>query len=169
MTGSYTVHQTRIINAPIKTVWDAWTQPSLMKQWFCPLGMNVADVEADLKVGGTFRVVMDPGDLDIQRPPGLGKLLVAHGTYRLIYPPETLIFSWSWEGRDEVSRVSIGLKQIGDQTEVSLLHDGLESEDCRVFHEDGWVPTLDNLSRYIVADADVDTSKATLEAYHETL
>ncbi len=149
MISAHCVEQTRLLTAPIGSVWNAWTKPELLKQWFCPLGMTVADVRADLRVGGTFRVVMDPNGAVIQRPPGLGELLIAHGTYQLISPPEKLVFSWAWEGRDEVSRVSITLRQIDDKTELKLVHDGLASEDCRIFHAEGWIPTLENLSQHL--------------------
>lgn len=149
MTSSHTVLQTRTLNAPAQVVWDAWTRPELMKQWFCPLGMTAADVEADVRAGGTFRIVMDPNGADIQRPPGIGDLLIAHGTYQLVQPPHTLVFSWAWEGREEVSRVTISMKQVGDKTELTLVHDGLASEDCRAFHENGWLPTLENLAQYL--------------------
>ncbi len=149
MTRSHTVLQTRILNASVQDVWAAWTRPDLMKQWFCPLGMTAADVEADVQVGGAFRIVMDPEGTDIQRPPGVGELLIAHGTYQLILPPQKLVFSWAWEGREEVSRVSISMRQIGEKTELTLVHDGLASEDCRTFHENGWIPTLENLAQHL--------------------
>lgn len=39
-------------------VWDAWTQPELLKRWFCPLPWTTPHVEMDLRPGGVFRTVM---------------------------------------------------------------------------------------------------------------
>ncbi len=39
-------------------VWDAWTQPDLLKRWFCPLPWQTVDAEMDLRPGGIFRTVM---------------------------------------------------------------------------------------------------------------
>ena len=39
-------------------VWDAWTQPDLLKQWFCPLPWKTVEAEIDARPGGIFRTVM---------------------------------------------------------------------------------------------------------------
>ncbi|WP_282045655.1 SRPBCC family protein [Roseibium album] len=149
MTSSHSVLQTRILNAPPEEVWDAWTQPELMKQWFCPLGMKAVEVEANLEIGGSFRIVMDASDASMRPPPEMGNFLTAYGTYRHIEPQKELVFSWAWEGRNETSQVTITLASRGDKTELVLRHDGLMDEASRIFHEDGWTPTLENLLHYL--------------------
>jgi uncharacterized protein YndB with AHSA1/START domain len=145
MNKDFTVRQSRVFNASQKQVWNAWTQPNLMKQWFCPLGMNAVEIEADVRVGGTFRIVMDARGAAMQPPPEMGGLLTAYGTYQRVVPPTELEFSWAWEGREEISRVSVTINPKGSATELVLVHDGLNDEASRIFHEDGWKPTLDNL------------------------
>ncbi|MCV0427011.1 MAG: SRPBCC domain-containing protein [Roseibium sp.] len=145
MSAGFSVRLCRILNAPPDRVWDAWTRPKLMRRWFCPLGMQVAELEADLRVGGTFRVVMDPLGSPLQPPPELGKYLVAYGRYQRVEKPGELEFTWAWEQRDEISRVRISITPVRGGTELVLCHDGLKDEASRLFHEDGWKPTLDNL------------------------
>jgi len=149
VTTTHSVLQTRILNASQEDVWDAWTRPELMKHWFCPLGMKALEVEVNLESGGAFRIVMDASDAPIRPPPEMGNFLTAHGTYQRIEKPNELVFSWAWEGRDETSRVTITLAPRGDKTVLVLEHDGLMDEASRIFHEDGWMPTLDNLSRHL--------------------
>ncbi|WP_153770722.1 SRPBCC domain-containing protein [Labrenzia sp. CE80] len=151
MTKTQTVLQTRMLNASINDVWNAWTQPELMRQWFCPLGMKVVEAETDLRVGGTFRIVMDARNAGMRPPPEMGDFLTAFGTYQQLEPHQKLVFSWAWEGRDEASRVTITLTPKGDQTVLVLEHVGLLDEASRIFHEDGWTPTLDNLSQHLAA------------------
>lgn len=49
---------TRIVDAPRAEIWRAWTEPELLKQWFCPLPWKTIDAEIDLRPGGLFRTVM---------------------------------------------------------------------------------------------------------------
>ncbi len=49
---------TRIIDAPREKVFKAWTDPTLMKQWFAPLPWTTPHVEVDLRPGGSNLVVM---------------------------------------------------------------------------------------------------------------
>ncbi len=48
----------RIINAPIAKIWDCWTQPELLMQWFCPKPWQVTQAELELKPGGKMNTVM---------------------------------------------------------------------------------------------------------------
>jgi uncharacterized protein YndB with AHSA1/START domain len=48
----------RTVDVPPSFVWDAWTQPELLKRWFCPLPWQTVEAEIDLRPGGIFRTVM---------------------------------------------------------------------------------------------------------------
>jgi uncharacterized protein YndB with AHSA1/START domain len=48
----------RFIDVPPHLVWRAWTEPELLKQWFCPLPWKTIDAELDLRPGGIFRTTM---------------------------------------------------------------------------------------------------------------
>jgi len=48
----------RTVDAPRELVWDAWTRPELLKQWFTPAPWKTLDAEIDLRPGGAFRTVM---------------------------------------------------------------------------------------------------------------
>lgn len=49
---------TRVVNVPRALVWRAWTEPDLLKPWFCPLPWKTIDCEIDLRPGGLFRTTM---------------------------------------------------------------------------------------------------------------
>jgi uncharacterized protein YndB with AHSA1/START domain len=48
----------RTVDVPPSFVWDAWTKPEILKQWFCPKPWQTTDAEMDLKPGGIFRTTM---------------------------------------------------------------------------------------------------------------
>ncbi|MCG6970832.1 MAG: SRPBCC family protein [Gammaproteobacteria bacterium] len=48
----------RLIDAPPQTVFRAWTEPELLKQWFTPKPWSVASAVLDVRPGGSNVVVM---------------------------------------------------------------------------------------------------------------
>lgn len=48
----------RVIDVPKELVWRVWTEPELLKPWFCPLPWKTIDCEIDLRPGGIFRTTM---------------------------------------------------------------------------------------------------------------
>ena len=50
---------TRTFNAPARLVFEAWTTPELFKQWWVPksCGLTLVSYEADVRTGGTYRLV----------------------------------------------------------------------------------------------------------------
>jgi uncharacterized protein YndB with AHSA1/START domain len=48
----------RIIGVPPSSVWRAYTEPELLKKWFCPTPWKTIDAELDVRPGGIFRTTM---------------------------------------------------------------------------------------------------------------
>jgi uncharacterized protein YndB with AHSA1/START domain len=48
----------RIIDVSPELVWEAWTRPEHLKEWFTPRPWTVSEVEIDVRPGGKFRTVM---------------------------------------------------------------------------------------------------------------
>ena len=42
----------RIYDAPVQAVWDAWTDPKQLAQWWGPRGFTLTTHSKDLRVGG---------------------------------------------------------------------------------------------------------------------
>lgn len=62
---------TRLIDAPRRNVFRAWTEPELMKRWFTPPPWKTIHVENDVRSGGTTLVVMQGPDGQEMRCPGI--------------------------------------------------------------------------------------------------
>ena len=52
----------RIFDAPRAKVWEAWTTPELIKQWWGPEGFSAPSIKVDLRVGGKFLTTMSAKD-----------------------------------------------------------------------------------------------------------
>ena len=60
---------TRIINAPREKVFQAWTDPELLKQWFAPKPWTTSMAKLDVRPGGSSLVVMrDPDGNEFPNP-----------------------------------------------------------------------------------------------------
>ena len=83
---------TRLIDAPREKLYRAWTDPTLLKQWFAPLPYNTPVAELDVRPGGSAFIVMRGPD---------GKDLPNHGVYLEVVPNQRLVstdaYTKAWE------------------------------------------------------------------------
>lgn len=81
---------TRTFDAPAQIVFDAWTKPDLLKQWWAPksFGVSLFECEQDLRVGGAYRFAFgrDPTSPE-----------VFTGRYLEVDPPARLVFTQIYE------------------------------------------------------------------------
>lgn len=52
----------RVINAPLEHVFDAWTDPEQLPEWFGPKGMTIKTHAIDIREGGSWRFDMIGAD-----------------------------------------------------------------------------------------------------------
>ncbi len=52
----------RTYDASPETVWQAWTDPKMIKQWWGPNNVTIPECEVDLRVGGKIYIVMEAGE-----------------------------------------------------------------------------------------------------------
>jgi uncharacterized protein YndB with AHSA1/START domain len=56
------IRLTRVYDAPIELVWDAWTDPEQVAQWWGPRGFTITTHGKDLRPGGTWDYTMHGPD-----------------------------------------------------------------------------------------------------------
>jgi uncharacterized protein YndB with AHSA1/START domain len=83
---------TREFDAPAHLVWEAWTNPELVRRWWHANRGEMTVCEIDLRVGGKWRWVMVTPD---------GFEVAFHGEYREIVPNERLVSTETYEGVPE--------------------------------------------------------------------
>jgi len=148
---------TRMIRAPRQNVFDAFVKPELIRKWFGPRGFTVTRADIDARVGGRYRMTMQPRS---------GEPYTVVGEYREIASPERLSFTWNWEdkkmGTLPETLVTVTLTERraehGVETEVKLLHSGFPATEAREAHAQGWNSSLNSL----VDATDARGSAATL-------
>src|SRR5580698_7671669 len=52
----------RVLNAPIELVWEVWTDPEHIKNWWGPNGFTNTITKMDIKPGGEWNLVMHGPD-----------------------------------------------------------------------------------------------------------
>ena len=127
---------TRVLRASKQRVFDAWTQPERMRQWFGPARLKVILVESDARPGGSYRIEMQAHD-------GSGPVSVATGVYREFLPWDRLSYTWnaSWATGEE-SLVTVSLREVSGGTEISVRHEGFLYEASHKGHTGGWQEAL---------------------------
>ena len=75
----------RIVDAPRERLFDGWTNPKLMPQWFAPAPLVTTVHELDLRPGGAIRITM--------RDPNSGAEYPASGVYLEIVKNERLVWT----------------------------------------------------------------------------
>ncbi|MDP1751817.1 MAG: SRPBCC domain-containing protein [Reyranella sp.] len=129
----------RRLKAPPEKIYEAWTVPEKMIQWWGASDAPSRTAEADVRVGGRFHVGFRGND-DSQHDVG--------GIYREVVPNRRLVFSWAWRTTPErESQVTIDLKADGDSTILTLTHEQFVDDKARDDHVVGWTTALDNLER----------------------
>lgn len=112
----------KIVNARRDEVFQAWSEPGLIREWMHPGGRQLSDVVMDFSPGGSFR-------FDLADPSGT----LSHiGNFLDIKPPKSLSFTWApMDGSSQPIQVDVTFDQVGDATRMTITH------DLRNIHEGG--------------------------------
>ena len=128
---------TRVIAAPCAMVFRAWTDPKQLSQWFGPQDVQLVNLTAEVKVGGTFRIQMTSAKGDH----------IAIGKYTEIVPNRRLRFTWSWEHYAMPdSMVTVDFEDLVKTTRLTLLHEGLPDQEDVDQHTHGWTSLVEKFA-----------------------
>lgn len=119
-------------------VFEAWAGPG-QKDWFKPEDMELVRADADVRVGGKFRVSMQGQD---------GQVHTCYGTYEEVVPNRRVVFTHQWVDKEPVeTRVTVKFEDEGTGTKVTLQQEGFEDPEEAKGHEEGWASTLRSLAK----------------------
>lgn len=145
--GDREIVMTRAFHAPRRLVFDALTQPELVKRWLIgPPGWSMPVCEIDLKVGGSYRYVWRHTD---------GKEMGVRGVYRDIVPQERVIcterFDEAWYPGEALLTTTL-VEQDGKTTLTStVLYVSKEARDgvLKSGMENGVAASYDRLAELV--------------------
>jgi uncharacterized protein YndB with AHSA1/START domain len=135
---------TRVFDAPRQLVWDAWTDPHQLVEWWGPRGWRtpVDTVTLDVRPGGTFRLVSMNEE---------GAEMPMEATFRDVAEPERLVVheraedSWHEGALTEVTFTDLG----DGRTELTLRSRINTTEAMRPPAEAGMAQSLDRLAEHV--------------------
>jgi uncharacterized protein YndB with AHSA1/START domain len=129
----------RVLPGSPEEVYAAWTTPETLRLFMCPGDMTAPVVEADVRVGGRFRIVMR-GERDVEH----------RGEYRVLEPGRRLVFTWaSAETGWAPTLVTVELSPHEDGTRLVLVHEGLPTDEARGRHRRGWSSIAEKLAHHV--------------------
>ena len=137
----------RFVKAPPKLVFQAYTDPELLKLWWGPRYLELAVCEIDLRVGGSYRFVHRAPD---------GQEFGFHGEYREIDAPHKLVNTFVFEGAPEHEALDISVFEEVDGGTMVIgrsVHDSIEARDMHIASgmEQGMIETYDRLDELVTS------------------
>jgi uncharacterized protein YndB with AHSA1/START domain len=138
---------TRSFDAPRELVWEAWTDPTHLAQWWGPIGFTTTTSAFAFRPGGVWRFVMHGPD---------GRDYQNRVTFNEIVKPERIVYSH--DGAEDVEPVQfqtmVTFEDAGAKTKLSWRMDFRSAaERDRVIKEygadKGLVETLGRLAEYL--------------------
>jgi uncharacterized protein YndB with AHSA1/START domain len=145
---TFMLTQTRVIRAPRARVYEAWTNPEIMRKWMGPVGRHCPCATLDVRVGGAYHIDIVPDVLPQTEGDACGqRRTAAIGNYTRVVPNELLQFTWAADWNPgEQSLVTISLKDVEGGTELTILHENFSTEASRDGHNQGWAGSFDKLA-----------------------
>jgi uncharacterized protein YndB with AHSA1/START domain len=149
---------TRILEAPRETVWKAWTDCEIVKNWCGPKGFTAPFCRNDFRAGGKYLYAMKAPE---GKEAWSGKTIWSTGVYREIVPMKRIVSTDSFadENGNVVSAKEYGMnadfplelmltvtfEDMDGKTKITLMHVGFPTAADRDGAREGWNESLDKL------------------------
>lgn len=135
----------RVFDAPLQSVWDAWTDVEQVAQWWGPRGFTITTHSKDLRPGGTWNYTM-------HGPDGTDYPNITY--YHEVREREALVYDHgATADRPPLFRVSVYFEARGKQTAMEMtmaLPTPEAAEEARKFiKRAGGESTWDRLAEYV--------------------
>jgi uncharacterized protein YndB with AHSA1/START domain len=134
-----TLHLERLLPVPRPIVFRNHAEPDLLARWWGPAGFSAPSIELDLRVGGRYRIAMQPPD---------GVLFYLSGAFLEVDAPTRLAYTFRWEDPDPDDRettVTFSLRDLDESTELTVDQGVFATEGRLALHTQGWTESLNRL------------------------
>lgn len=137
--GKYRLSIRRKMPATREVVFEAWTDPQGLREWMCPGDTFAAEATLDLRVGGSYRIVMKSKTRDY----------VHTGVYQVVEPPSKLVFTWTREEDEAPTLVTVEFVAHGDESELVLTHERFHDAEVMKRYQGGWGQIAEKFATYL--------------------
>jgi uncharacterized protein YndB with AHSA1/START domain len=137
----YRMSVRRKMPAPREVVYEAWIDPRGIREWMCPGDVSSVEAVLDVRVGGAYRIVMKGKERDH----------VHTGVYQVVEANSKLVFTWTQEGNDVTTLVTVEFLGHGKESELVLTHERFTKSDVAKRYESGWGTIAEKLAAYLTA------------------
>lgn len=140
---------TRLYDAPVQAVWDAWTDPEQVAQWWGPRGFTITTHSKDLRPGGHWNYTMHgPDGVDYPNTT----------TYFEVEPNAKLVYDHgASEDRPPLFHVTVLFSEVEGKTKMSMtmaLPTPEAADETRAFiKQASGNSTWDRLAEYLEKEA----------------
>jgi uncharacterized protein YndB with AHSA1/START domain/DNA-binding transcriptional ArsR family regulator len=140
----------RTLTAPPDVVWQHWVEPDLLRSWWAPPSMTIADCVIEPKPDG--RVVLVYGDAEGRRYHSGGRVHAATEYERLEFDLSMLDSPGTFTGHYELALTAIpGGTRL--RLELRITETTVEAVPYIAGIESGWGEVLDNLTAVLTTNA----------------
>ncbi|MGK7378699.1 SRPBCC family protein [Planococcus sp. 1R117A] len=158
ITSTVTLNMARRFNAKSETVFEAWTNPEIMKKWLFTMESTNKVAKSDLRIGGAWEIVDRRNGVDYQ----------AFGEYVDIIKPNKLVFTFKmpqFSDTEDVIRVFISpvqaMCEMTFSQEIVVPHEEIwteedierEKAEYSTQSEEGWGMMFENLKKLVETGA----------------
>jgi uncharacterized protein YndB with AHSA1/START domain len=137
--GTHRISIRRKMSAPREVVYEAWIDPQGIREWMCPGDVTSAQAVQDVRAGGSYRIVMKGKERDH----------VHTGVYQVVEPNAKLVLTWTEEGNEVTTLVTVEFLAHGNESELVLTHERFTKSDVAKRYENGWGTIAQKLSAYL--------------------
>jgi uncharacterized protein YndB with AHSA1/START domain len=140
----------RLYNAPLKTVWEAWTDPQQAAHWWGPRGFTTTTKSKDFRSGGSWAYIMHGPD-GVEYP--------NHTHFLEVQKHALMIYDHGSDGQSRpMFRVTASFTPVGQQTKVDMImafeNEQIANQTRGFIKQVGGDATWDRLAEYLAQKCD---------------
>lgn len=138
---------TRVVDAPRRLVYEAYTQPKHLQKWLLgPEGWSMPVCEVDARTGGAWKYVWRKGD---------GEEMAMSGTFKEVVPGEKLVSLERWGPEWPETVNAVVLTESGGKTTITttITYPSKDARDAALATgmKDGMEPSFDRLDQLLAS------------------
>ena len=139
------IHLSRVYDAPVQVVWDAWTDPAQAAKWWGPRGFTLTTHSKELRVGGIWHYTMHGPD---------GTDYPNKALYHEVEECRKLVYDHgATDEQKPLFRVTVVFEDLGDRTGMEMTMAFATPEQAaqsrKMIKDAGGTTTWDRLAEYL--------------------